>query len=150
MGNKASLKAKLKAADRRRKRRPEVTAAPSTENTTRSSHSTSSDNKSSTDTANHDPTDLITAAILKHVNNPQNSAKDAFVITTLRGLLRGSSPSSDEAVELCQQLENIALRDDIDRRKFRSSIENILAIAQQQRTNSVPDAFLQYLTILAN
>ena len=95
------------------------------------------------------PMDLIASTILKHVNEPESSARDVVVISTMKRILRGSSPVSPEEIVLSEKLSKIPERADIDQRKYRKGLEDILEIAGQQQSSSTPDAFLQYLTILS-
>ena len=162
MGKNKSLKAKLKAADRRRKRRPSkddaLTGAQGKADQSETNVSSQSPllqtaasavNESRTQSPTAEATNLIANTILRHVNQPSNSAKDAFVIATLRGLLRGSAPISDESSVLCEQLEKIPVNPHIDRRSYRAGMETILGVALQQENKTTPDAFLQYLQILS-
>ena len=142
MGKKSLLKAKLKAADKRRKRRPPTVP--------QQAMGERADTKELEQTSTRiNPMDLIASTILKHVNEPQSSARDVVVISTMKRILRGSSPVSPEEVVLSEKLSKIPERADIDQRKYRKGLEDILEIAGQQQSSSTPDAFLQYLTILS-
>ena len=142
MGKKSLLKAKLKAADKRRKRRPLTV----TQQAMGERAETKELEQAST---RINPMDLIASTILKHVNQPESSARDVVVISTMKRILRGSSPVSPEEVVLSEKLSKIPERADIDQRKYRKGLEDILEIAGQQQSSSTPDAFLQYLTILS-
>ena len=142
MGKKSLLKAKLKAADKRRKRRPSTVP--------RQAMGERADTKELEQTSTRiNPMDLIASTILKHVNQSESSARDVVVISTMKRILRGSSPVSPEEVVLSEKLSKIPERADIDQRKYRKGLEDILEIAGQQQSSSTPDAFLQYLTILS-
>ena len=142
MGKKSLLKAKLKAADKRRKRRPSTVP--------QQAMAERADTKELEQTSTRiNPMDLIASTILKHVNQPESSARDVVVISTMKRILRGSSPVSPEEVVLSEKLSKIPERADIDQRKYRKGLEDILEIAGQQQSSSTPDAFLQYLTILS-
>ena len=142
MGKKSLLKAKLKAADKRRKRRPLTVP--------QQAMGERADTKELEQTSTRiNPMDLIASTILKHVNQPESSARDVVVISTMKRILRGSSPVSPEEVVLSEKLSKIPERADIDQRKYRKGLEDILEIAGQQQSSSTPDAFLQYLTILS-
>ena len=142
MGKKSLLKAKLKAADKRRKRRPSTVP--------QQAMGERADTKELEQTPTRiNPMDLIASTILKHVNQPESSARDVVVISTMKRILRGSSPVSPEEVVLSEKLSKIPERADIDQRKYRKGLEDILEIAGQQQSSSTPDAFLQYLTILS-
>lgn len=149
VGKKPSLKAKLKAADRRRKRRPMTSDAPQGMSPRTASNPPSNQSNRSGGNRRVDSTDLIVSTILHHVSERQRSAQDAFVISTLRSVLRGTPAGSDEASELRNRLDEIPSREDVDRRSYREGIKTILGIAQQQENQAVPDAFLQYLSILS-
>lgn len=146
MVKKQSLKAKLKAADRRRKRRPSSIGASNSRVIPTSTATPSGQPLAAT----KDPMDLIAKAIMDHANDQSSSLKDELVTATLRGLLRGSNPKTEEAEALRDRLEKIPEREDISRRAYRNGIETILKIAQQHENQTVPDAFLQYLSILCS
>lgn len=167
MGKKTSLKAKLKAADRRRKRRPsglgahaspgtdeqagigERMLAESTPQSPQNQSAASSDKSSKTTTPTDQAINLVADAIVRYAKQRSRLANDALVISTLKGLLRGSSPSSEESSELCQELEKIPAMPQMDRRSYRAGMETVLGIALQQENKTTPDAFLQYLQILS-
>ena len=143
VGKKSLLRAKLKAADKRRKRR-----LPSTATQQVKGELTDTEDLEQASTRVN-PMDLIASTILKHVNQPESSARDVVVISTMKRILRGSSPVSPEEVVLSEKLSKIPERADIDQRKYRKGLEDILEIAGQQQSSNTPDAFLQYLTILS-
>jgi hypothetical protein len=158
-----SLKAKLNAADRRRKRRPsglgahaslgtdeqpgigERMLAESTPQSPQNQSAASSDKSSKTLTPTDQAINLVADAIVRYAKQRSRLANDALVISTLKGLLRGSSPSCEESSEL----EKIPAMPQMDRRSYRAGMETVLGIALQQENKTTPDAFLQYLQILS-
>ncbi|MCH1496542.1 MAG: hypothetical protein L7U72_15085 [Rubripirellula sp.] len=167
MGKKTSLKAKLKAADRRRKRRPSGLGAhvspgtheqsgidagmlaESTPQPFQNQSVASSDNSSKTSSPTDQAINLVADTIVRYANQRSRLANDALVISTLKGLLRGSSAASEESSELYQELEKIPTMPQMDRGSYRAAIETVLGIALQQENKTTPDAFLQYMQILS-
>ncbi len=144
MVKKNSLKPKLKAADRRRKKRSSASNRPA-----RGLPASQSLGEASGTTCKVDVVGLITEVILKHVDHRHHSGTDAFVLSTLSGIMRGSAPATPEAAHLAGNLQIIADRDDIPERRYREGVESVLSMSRQLEKTQTADAFLQYLTILS-
>ena len=75
---------------------------------------------------------------------------DAVVISALRGLVNRSQPSGKQASILHQRCQEIFLREDVDARSFRTSVEELLAQARRHDDMSGDDPFITYLAVLAD
>lgn len=139
MAKPNDLKRKLKAADRRRARRPAA------------AHETSSTGTAFADSSSSTQVDvagLCVAEILKMHGRKQ--FRDSEVITALRAVLDGGTPSSSEAQLLHQRINAIALRDDVSPRAFREAVTGLEKTATTHRTPDNDGAFMRFLTVLTS
>ena len=133
MGKRENLKRKLKAADRRRQRRPvppATTVAPAT-------------NKSALDV-----TGLIATEILQHAESASDGLSDSAVVAAMRSFLKGTSPSAEPSRSLYERFEQVSLRSEVDTRRFRSALSRMLDLAISSRDSKNQTAFLGYLSVL--
>ena len=131
---KQDLKKKLKAADRRRKRR---SAAPG-------------ENALPAQRRRVDVSGLIALAILEHADSSKSEVRDAAVISTLRQCLKGGMMGNKTSQALYERLEQISLQTGVDRRDFRGALQQMLMLAQQCRDTKNSSAFIQYIGILTS
>lgn len=131
MAKRKDLRSKLKAADRRRKRRPEATAAPVAPSPT------------------IDVTGLLIERILDDSETPR---QDAVVLSALRAVLNQIPPNRPEPLELYQQILELQQREDVPARALRSAIEQLIAMANDQRQAGpgVANPFISYLSLMVS
>ena len=160
MGKKPSLKAQLRSADRRRKRRSKAgDGSPCSDKGHPGVYGigegkadvTTADSESGTHnpSATSEATDLIASAILEHIQQLGFAATDTVVLSALRAVLRGSPPNKPEAIGLYEKLNEIGERSKVEPRNYRKGVESLLQLAREQGEMAMPDAFLQYLSILS-
>ena len=126
------LKQKLKAADRRRKRRSPGTA----------------EKDFPTQRRSIDVSGLIVSAILEHVHTSRSEVRDATVISAMRNCLKGG-PLGQPSLLMVERLERIGERTDVDPIAFRDALQQMLKLAYQFRDSKDSTAFVQYLGIVA-
>ena len=136
MPKREALKQKLKAADRRRQRR-QVDFEPSPAAAI------------SKGAARVDVAELIVRTILTHVSAGDGDARDVMVIAALNSSLRATTPSGDEAKRLAVKLNQIPSQPGVSMRAFREALQDLLSTASKHQDSRSGDAFLQYLSVLA-
>ena len=135
MAKRNDLHRKLKAADRRRRKRPTGGSglAPAT-----------------TATPPVDAPGLIVEAIL-HFRDGSQRFDDAIIIAALKACRRGIRPGGEQAAELFDQLQQIAAREKIPPRVLVRACDELLAQADQaDQPSSQLNPFASYLSILVS
>lgn len=133
MAKRNDLHRKLKAADRRRGRRPSA-PQPTTQQPAQGI----------------DIAGLLVAAILEH-RQQHKGANDAVVISALRGLIHHTEPSSEPSSSLYRRCLEISEREEVEMRCFRTSVEALLEQARHHSSDSGgSDTFITYLAVLAD
>lgn len=128
------LKQKLRAADRRRSRRP----APRIESTRTSERESI------------DVLELIASAILEYIDASDSEMRDGIVISAMRSSLKGGAATGKQSLPLCQRLERIAQRPEINQRSYRDALQQMLKLALEHQDPKNPTAFIHYLGVLAS
>lgn len=128
------LKRKLKAADRRRNRRP----VPVIETTAPSERQSI------------DVFELIAKAILEYVDSGASEVRDAIVLSAMRSCLNGGAITGKPSFPLSQRIEQIRQRTDVNQRSFRAALKQMLKLAQEYQDSKNTCAFIRYLGILAS
>ncbi len=130
------LRAKLKASDKRRRRRHRLP--------------TDQFPPEQAATAEIDVTGLIVAALLESASGHRGFA-DSAAIAALRGCSTGNAPSKPHSRAAFSNIQAIASRDQVSTRAFHRAIKSLLEIASKhQGTGSHPECFLDYLTLLSS
>ncbi|MDA8744022.1 hypothetical protein N9N28_05265 [Rubripirellula amarantea] len=137
MAKNENLKRKLKAADRRRARRPDSTLA---------SVETGADVSTTADEP--DVAGLCVSEILRP--RGRHVLADVSVIAALKGCLSGSVPDAADAENLYVNLNKIAKRDDVSNAAFRDAIGSLLKTATSHRDERDGGAFVRFLNILSS
>lgn len=130
---KQDLKRKLRAADRRRSRRPVpiiATLPP--------------------ERASIDVPELIVSAILDYVDSCESETRDKTVVSAMRSCLSGGAATGAQSIPLSQRLERITERTDVNRRSFRAALQQMLKLASEYQDPKNTCAFIRYLTLLAS
>ena len=135
MAKRNDLKKRLKAADRRRSRRPTVQG--SAVETSQAPPSVS-------------PSDIIVDLLMAYVSEDK-SPSDIVATAALKACARGDLPSKDPARELAIKIEEVASRPGVTARAYRGAIKELIQAAalHESHQKETPDAFLAYLSILA-
>ncbi|QDT06624.1 hypothetical protein K227x_50350 [Rubripirellula lacrimiformis] len=136
MAKNNDLKRSLKAADRRRSRRP------------RAVDSTGASAAQSSASNQVDVSGLLVVDIL--AAHRESGLRDSELVVSLRACLAASTPSQDRSQQLMQRLAQIENRDDVSPRAYREAVRGILATALQHRVADNDHAFMQFLTVLSN
>ena len=133
MAIRNDLRAKLRASDKRRRRRARNVESP------RGQQNQSAD---------LDVTGLIVRAL---VDLAHRDAKfvDAGAVSALRGCVTGSAPASPQAQVAFAALQEIANGDSVHVRKFHVAAKDLLKIASDHRSREEPASFLTYLSIFS-
>lgn len=129
------LKRKLKAADRRRRRRPAKPAVSA---------------PAERPSAGADATELITSAILSYVDDSSATVQDPAVVAALRSTLHGLVASGDQSGALCERFKQIAHRDDVDQRSYRVALKQLMDSAKEHQDPKDRQAFIRYLSLLSS
>ena len=131
MVKRNDLRSKLKAADRRRQRRP-------------------AGNHRSVSIASVDVAGLVVEAILRFRDGSQRF-DDAIIIAALKACVRGIRPGGTQAAALFDQLQQVASREEVSPRALvRASHELLAQSSQRAQKSGQPNPFASYLTILAS
>lgn len=142
MARAKDLKQKLKAADRRRKRRPAAA------NQGRSAVGSTSSASQPGGSLPVDVVGLVAQAILD-VADRDSSITDATVVTALRCSVRLSEPSRGDAKTVLRALDVVAAQDFVPRRKFSKAAEQLIQMAVSHKASEAePSPFLRYLSVL--
>ncbi|TWU59010.1 hypothetical protein Poly51_17950 [Rubripirellula tenax] len=141
MSKNDDLKRRLKAADRRRARRPLASAS-----TANSAVAYGDEDSSSTNRV--DVTGLCIVEILKL--DDKRTFRDSEVLTAMRSCLTGGTPSSAEAQLLSQRFEAISQREDVSEREYRDALQGLVRNALNHRNQDDDSAFIQFLSVLAS
>lgn len=136
MSKRESLRLKLKSADRRRQRRSGEAPAPTVE-------------MPSSNSQKVDVTGMVVEAILEHAGVLGSDARDAMVIAALHSVLRGTTPSGEDARRLAEQLHSISRHSEVSLRAFRDTLEQLLLTANAHHVPRNGNGFLRYLTVLS-
>ena len=137
MAKNDELKRKLKAASKRRARRPEPLISPSA---TIATDLTASNQL--------DVAGLCVDQILEP--NRRRTCNDLEVISALTCCVREANPSNEAAASLHQRLIEIADRDDVSSSQFREAVRSLLTTATQHQDAKDDTAFMRFLSILAS
>lgn len=131
MVKRNDLRGKLRAADRRRRRRPAA-------------------EHSSVSGPTVDVPGLVVEAILRFRDGSQRF-DDAIIIAALKACVRGIRPSSTQAATLFDQLQQLASREEVSPRALVRASHELLAQSNQGgRTSGQPNPFASYLAILTS
>ena len=138
MPQRADLKKRLRAADRRRKQR-----------STGDSNISLTTSTATTVATKTDTVELIGRVILNFAEeNPQ--VNDAIALTALRSCQVASTPHGDDAKLLFNRINQIAGRTDVDERAFIMAIRKVVMLATEHQDRKHPKAFLTYLMLLGS
>ncbi|MFK8113008.1 MAG: hypothetical protein AB8B91_12440 [Rubripirellula sp.] len=129
-----NLKQKLKAADRRRRKR-DASVPASTPSPTAA-------------TSQPDVASLVSRAILGFVDGHQQ-ATDTIVVAAIRSTLSGRAGSGELSAALMVKLEQILGREDVSTRAFRDALTQIQQMAADHKSEDDPLAFVHYLALLS-
>ena len=131
MAKSKDLKSRLKASDRRRRRRPEQPAP----------------RPSTPPPASVDVTGLLVEAILID----RTVANDSTVVAALRGCKVGSVPQHQDARRLYARFQEISEREDVPQRGFVAAIDQLMNLASRhvRGSDQVDNPFVSYLALLA-
>lgn len=138
MAKNNSLKKKLKAAQRRRDRRP-AAVAPATQ---------SQSNRGSQPRV--DPIERVTATILQYIDDCEDEVRDVIVVSAIRTCLNGSGAAGNQSGPLAERLERIARDETVGRRKFREALSQLRELAADHRDPKDTSAFIRYLALLSS
>ena len=138
MANRQDLKRKLRASDRRRRRRSVDTSDNVTATTNVQSAST-----------NVDVCGLIVGTILDFADSCPGGTRDVVIIAALRGCLNSSTPSGEQSNLLYQRLDAIAGQGGVDMRSFRVGLSEVIDLAHRHQDSKNTQAFVRYLAVLA-
>jgi hypothetical protein len=131
---KRDFKAKLKAADRRRRKRAATVVAPSPP-----SHQASA----------VDVAGLVANVVLDTADDPGNDVRDKIVVSAFRATLKGLPASGDISGPLSKRLEALVNEDGVSRRGLRDALSSLLDMASEQQDPKDTQSFIRYLTLLA-
>lgn len=132
------LKAKLKSADRRRRRRPTPKASPTSE-------APSSDDVSAPDV---DVAEVLVTSLMEAASS-SGTLRDSAVIASLRAVIAGSEPNSQEAKSLHREMTQSLAQASVSDREARLAAEELLKLAPRGSESQRPDQFLQYLSLIS-
>ena len=132
MAKRKNLKQRLKASDRRRKRRGD-SAGP---NTTGESTVAA--------TSSVDVMGLLVQSVLSC-----KPARDSAVIAAIRACLRESTPNAEDAVTIANKLYDVREHEDVELSRFRSSLKQLSELASEHQDADNPLAFVAYLRLFA-
>ncbi len=134
MAKRADLRSKLKAADRRRQRRPQSGGSAPV----------------SVAEPSVDVTGLIVESILEFRDGSQRF-DDAIIIAALTACGRGIRPNGEQAAQLYDRLQQVALRERVPPRSLVAACHQLLAHADRGEPKSNErNPFAQYLAILVS
>ncbi len=142
MAKRDAMKRRLKAADRRRQRRTTGSSPPNSQPPTPESAEQPSDGSRGVDS--------IAQTILEHSDEMGPKARDSVVLVALRSVLRGNSPSCEDAQALAARLKEIPHKQDLPEKSFRDGMKKVLAMAESSRGSNQATSFLQYLSVLSS
>jgi hypothetical protein len=135
VAKRVDLRSKLKAADRRRSRRPSNRPG-----------STATPNPKSTG----DVPGLIVEAILSYCDQSQRF-EDKIIIAALRACESGVRPRGEQAAELYDQLQRTAARNGLATRELVRASRALLAQSDRCERNSAErNPFASYLCVLVS
>ena len=139
MSKRNDLKKRLKAADRRRNRRKASQSVPQ-----------DAANQGEPSLPQVNPADLIAEILVKY-GREDKSPSDVAATAALRACLNGEVPSKEPARTLATTIESVARLPGVTVRAYRVALRDLLDAAKQHqgRRQENPDAFLAYLSILA-
>ena len=143
MAKREDLKRKLKAADRRRRRRGENVG---------SANATSSATNNSAASVSEPPVDVIGMIVTKtlgYVHTSRAEVRDSAMVSAMRSCLEATTPSGDQAKALQKCLEEVSSQPGVDVRAYRSALTRMLELARQHHDPKNANAFIGYLAILA-
>ena len=133
MAKRNDFKKRLKAADKRRKRRSApgnaVVVAGPVEPRIR-------------------PANLIANVLVDYADRGE-SPTDIVAATALRACLRGHLPAKDPARGLALEIEAVGKQPGVTPRSYRDAITELLDAAQLHVGEDSPDSFLGYLSLLS-
>ncbi|OYP29881.1 hypothetical protein [Rhodopirellula sp. MGV] len=154
--SRSKIKANLRAADRRRRRRHEGNVRPTDSAQTGSSSDDSSSNDSHqaapTSSVSIDVAGLMIEAILSN-SHSRSPLRDSVVIHTLRSISRDDESDeglSPAAQALRQQVLAYLAPHQVDHASIIKAARDILGIAKNHLRDDSPDGFIQYLALIAN
>ncbi|TWU07846.1 hypothetical protein [Stieleria varia] len=134
MAKRHDLKAKLKAADKRRRNRA-VTSRPNPPVPRQTPQRI-------------DVTGLFVDAILK-ASAGNHAIRDVDVTAALRNIVHLSDPKTAESQAVYRELTAVAVRNEaVTDRAIREAALELLEISKMQTDEKLPDSFLKYLAVL--
>ena len=143
MARAKDLKQKLRAADRRRNRRPFAQAQRPPAGSAPGVVVPSSVPVPAVDVVG------LMAQVILDVSDRDLSITDASVVAALRCSIRLSEPSRDDTKKVLRALETVSGQESVPRRKFSAAAEQLITMAvSHQASNSEPSPFLRYLSVL--
>ena len=144
MAKSDRLRAKLKSAQKRRRKRGIHTA----ERVHSAEQPHTSQPSVSTPTLGIDVEGIIVEAILRQASR-SGGLRDSVVIEALRALTSESVPAAPLAASLLSNIGD-ALKDaGVDVDAGRSAADAVLSLALKNRDREVPDQFIRYLSLIA-
>jgi len=134
MAIRNDLRAKLKASDRRRRRRV-------------ANHPQESQQQSRTQQV--DVTGLIVDALIGIARRDRGFV-DIGAVVALRSCLTGNVPAGAQAQAAYTKIQTIAARDDVSSRAYHVAIKELLEIASKHQKLDDSASFLNYLAIFSS
>ncbi len=141
MSKSDNQRERLKAADRRRARRPSGGAGEIGSSVACGDEDSSSANRI-------DVTGLCIAEILRM--NGKQTFRDSDVVTAVRSCLAGGTPQSPAAQTLCRRFEAINKREEVSERRYREALQGLVRNALKYRAPDDDFVFMRFLSVLAN
>ncbi|MCD0460255.1 hypothetical protein [Roseiconus lacunae] len=137
--SRSKIKANLRAADRRRRRRP--AEKPNTDQA-------ATPPQARRDLDSVDVAGLIVEAILS-ANQKRTPLRDSVVFGTLRSLARQSVPEQAAAKQLYDQVQAFLAKRDVGLPATVAAAKELSGIAQGHMGSDSPDGFVQYLAFIS-
>lgn len=142
MPNSSKLRSKLKAADRRRRRRQSGSVNPATNNT---SHSTAKPTATQTiDVASI----LVEAALAEADSSPE--LKDTAIVNALRSIKNDSPPNSQYTERVFRRMVADLDAAGVSQSDRLRSAADLLSVAVENTAPDEPDRLIKYLTLIAS
>lgn len=135
-----NLKAKLKAADKRRKRRPQASAETALAQE-------AADGRPSVDAVG-----VLAEGVLRQADTRASSGganlRDSAVLSALKAMTQGTQPRSEEAMGVFDEMNSLLEEAGVSGSRRTVAAMEMLSLATTNQDPNVPDQFIRYLSMI--